>query len=55
MKKAIRRLIALAFVICCAMVVLDMETEPTEVPSDGAALVESMIRDSTAPAGPSPA
>lgn len=43
MKKAIRRLIALAFVICCAMVVLDMETEPTEAPSDGAALVESML------------
>ena len=43
MKRIIKTLVVLAFLVCCGMTVLDIATAPAEAPEGGAALVASML------------
>ena len=43
MRKKLRTLTVLAFLVCCFLVIRDMDIQPTEAPVSGAALVESML------------
>ena len=43
MKKIIKTLVVLAFLVCCGMTALDIAMAPAETPEGGAALVASML------------
>ena len=45
MRKKLRTLTVLAFLVCCFLVIRDMDIQPTEAPVSGAALVESMLEE----------